>query len=91
MQQPHDEATQSIISRLQRIEGQVRGIRKMVADGRDTLDVLIQISAVLAATRRVGAAVTNQRLTEIADPQQPLTPEAVQSMQALIEAFTKLD
>ena len=91
MQQPTEHTVQSIINRLQRIEGQVRGIQKMVAEERDILDVLIQIGAVLAATRRVAGAVTNRRLTEIADAQQALTPEAARSMQALIEAFSKLD
>ncbi|MEO7410837.1 MAG: metal-sensitive transcriptional regulator, partial [Sphingomicrobium sp.] len=35
-----------LIARLSRIEGQVRGISKMVADGRYCIDVLTQLRAV---------------------------------------------
>lgn len=41
------------LKRLTRIEGQVRGLAKMVEDGRYCIDVVTQISAVRAALRRV--------------------------------------
>jgi len=40
-------------ARLQRIEGQVRGIRRMVDDDRYCIDILTQISAVQAAIDKV--------------------------------------
>ena len=43
----------SCLKRLNRIEGQVRGLAKMVEDGRYCIDVVTQISAVRAALRRV--------------------------------------
>ena len=43
----------SCAKRLNRIEGQVRGIARMVADDRYCIDVVTQISAVRAALRRV--------------------------------------
>ncbi len=91
MQQPHEQAVQSILNRLQRIEGQLRGIQKMVADERDTLDVLTQMSAVLAATRRAAGAIMKQRLTELAEAEDGLSAEATREMHALVEAFAKLD
>ncbi|WP_420132535.1 metal-sensitive transcriptional regulator [Rhodopseudomonas sp.] len=39
--------------RLGRIEGQVRGISKMLEEGRYCIDIVTQISAVRAALRRV--------------------------------------
>lgn len=39
--------------RLSRIEGQVRGLAKMVEEGRYCIDIVTQISAVRAALRRV--------------------------------------
>ena len=39
--------------RLSRIEGQVRGLSKMVDEDRYCLDIVTQISAVRAALRRV--------------------------------------
>jgi DNA-binding FrmR family transcriptional regulator len=43
----------SCLKRLNRIEGQVRGLAKMVEDDRYCIDVVTQISAVRAALRRV--------------------------------------
>jgi len=44
---------QSCLKRLNRIEGQVRGLSRMVAEDRYCIDVVTQISAVRAALRRV--------------------------------------
>lgn len=41
------------LKRLSRIEGQVRGLAKMVEDDRYCIDVVTQISAVRAALRRL--------------------------------------
>ena len=43
----------SVGKRLGRIEGQVRGLSKMVAEDRYCIDIVTQISAVRAALRRV--------------------------------------
>ncbi len=44
----HDEKP-ALVHRLHRIEGQVRGIEKMVAADRYCIDILTQISAVMTA------------------------------------------
>ncbi len=43
----------SCLKRLSRIEGQVRGLARMVEEDRYCIDVVTQISAVSAALRRV--------------------------------------
>jgi CsoR family transcriptional regulator, copper-sensing transcriptional repressor len=43
----------STLKRLRRIEGQVRGLGRMVEDDRYCIDLVTQISAVRAALRRV--------------------------------------
>jgi DNA-binding FrmR family transcriptional regulator len=43
----------ALITRLHRIEGQVRGIEKMVADERYCIDILTQIGAVSTALETV--------------------------------------
>lgn len=47
------EAKSKVTKRLSRIEGQVRGLARMVADDRYCIDIVTQISAVRAALRRV--------------------------------------
>ena len=44
----------ALIKRLHRIEGQVRGIEKMVDDDRYCIDILTQIGAVRTALENVG-------------------------------------
>ncbi|MBO0758547.1 MAG: metal-sensitive transcriptional regulator [Bradyrhizobiaceae bacterium] len=43
---------QSCLKRLNRIEGQVRGLSRMITEDRYCIDVVTQISAVRAALRR---------------------------------------
>lgn len=52
----------SIINRLKRIEGQVRGIQKMVEDDRYCIDILVQISAIQSALKQVGYTVTERHI-----------------------------
>lgn len=50
------EHTQSVVNRLARAIGHLEAVRKMVGDGRDCSEVLVQLAAVrsaLAATSRI--------------------------------------
>ncbi len=51
----HDKA--KIMARLRRMEGQVRGVQRMVDEDRYCLDVLTQLSAIIAAARQTGLLV----------------------------------
>ena len=58
----HNETKASVLKRLNRIEGQVRGLAKMVEDRRYCIDVVTQISAVRAALRRVEEEVLSDHV-----------------------------
>jgi DNA-binding FrmR family transcriptional regulator len=47
------DAKDKCLQRLNRIEGQVRGIARMVADDRYCIDIITQIAAAQAALRKV--------------------------------------
>jgi len=51
-----------LVSRLNRIEGQVRGISKMVAGGRYCIDIMTQLQAVRAALIKVENAILQDHL-----------------------------
>ncbi|WHS28818.1 metal-sensitive transcriptional regulator [Auritidibacter ignavus] len=53
---------QSYQARLRRIEGQVRGIERMVADNEYCIDVLTQISAVTKALHAVSVKLLEDHL-----------------------------
>lgn len=50
------------LKRLRRIEGQVRGLQKMVEDERYCADILVQISSVQEALRSVGRELMRNHL-----------------------------
>ena len=52
----------STLKRLSRIEGQVRGLSRMVDEDRYCIDVVTQISAVRAALRRVEEEVLREHV-----------------------------
>jgi DNA-binding FrmR family transcriptional regulator len=52
----------ALISRLKKIEGQARGLQKMIGDGRDCESILTQLAAVRSAIESVGALVLNNYL-----------------------------
>jgi DNA-binding FrmR family transcriptional regulator len=49
----HGAAKSTTLKRLSRIEGQVRGLARMMEEDRYCIDIVTQISAVRAALRRV--------------------------------------
>ena len=48
-----------LLKRLKRIEGQVRGIEKMIVNGRDCESLITQLAAVRSAVEGVGALMLN--------------------------------
>ena len=54
---------QKLLHRLNRIEGQVRGIARMVEDDRYCIDVLTQLHAVRAALTRVETELLQSHLS----------------------------
>jgi DNA-binding FrmR family transcriptional regulator len=55
---PISECTQSeVLLRLRRIEGQVRGIQRMVEENRDCRDVVVQLAAVKASIASLNTLV----------------------------------
>ena len=54
------------LKRLRRIEGQVRGLQKMIADDRYCADILAQISSVQEALRGVGRELMRNHLKHCA-------------------------
>ncbi|MHB1343578.1 MAG: metal-sensitive transcriptional regulator [Thermoleophilia bacterium] len=56
----HDKA--KLLARLRRIEGQVRGVHKMIDEEQYCVDVLTQVSSVMAALQSVGLIVLEDHI-----------------------------
>jgi len=56
----------SVLARLRRVEGQVRGVQKMVEEGRYCADVLVQIDSVQQALRATARELLRNHITHCA-------------------------
>jgi DNA-binding FrmR family transcriptional regulator len=56
------EHKEALAKRLHRIEGQVRGIERMVEDDRYCIDILTQLGAVSTALERVALAILDDHV-----------------------------
>ncbi len=57
MASSYETSKDDLMRRLRKIEGQVKGIQRMVNEDKYCVDILIQIAAVRAATNRVGTII----------------------------------
>ena len=58
----HRDNEPQLLARLNRIEGQVRGITRMIEEGRYCIDVLTQINAARAALAKVESEMLKAHL-----------------------------
>ena len=59
----HRDNKPQLLARLNKIEGQVRGISRMIKDGRYCIDVLTQINAARAALAKVESEMLQTHLS----------------------------
>lgn len=57
MEMQDTELIQDLIARMRRIEGQARGVQKMLETSRDCEEIVMQLSAMRAAISKVAVAV----------------------------------
>ena len=77
--------------RLRRIEGQIRGLQRMVEENRYCPDILVQISAVHEALRTVGQELMRNHLKHCATHaiQHGTAEQAQATYDELVELFYK--
>lgn len=59
-----------VINRLKRIEGQIRGLQRLISEGQDCTEVVHQLSAARKALDKVGFMVLTHRLQECMEKKQ---------------------
>lgn len=84
--------TGAVINRLKRIEGQVRGIIKMIEDDKPCEDILIQIGSVKSALHKAGQVVLEGHLHHcvldgIRDGKED---ETIKKLSSAIEQFSRI-
>jgi DNA-binding FrmR family transcriptional regulator len=87
------DAKTSVLKRLKRIEGQVRGLARMVEDDRYCIDIVTQLSAARAALRRVQEEVLEDHIAHCVEHAIASGKRAEQRRKVaeLIEVFGRTD
>lgn len=84
-----DKERDAIVQRLKRIEGQARGVQKMVEDGRDCMDILNQIAAIRAAVNGLSGELLETYLIRcVEDPDEFGSPRTAvqQAVRTLVRS-----
>lgn len=80
----------ALVVRLNRIEGQVRGIRRMVQDRRLCIEILEQLAAAEAALNRVSVAVLKFHVAScVPDGVERGEPERTERLRELVDIFDR--
>ena len=82
--------TKAVINRMARLIGHLESIKRMIEDGRDCSEVLIQLSAVDAAIKAVSRIILKDHLEHcIIDAITNGDKQAVDNLNKAIEQFIK--
>ena len=84
---------QQVLARLRRIEGQVRGLQRMIDDDTYCIDVLTQVAAVTKALQGVGLHLLDEHLQHCVagaaangEQTQELVSEATRAVERLLRS-----
>ena len=84
------ENTQAVLNRLSRAIGHLESVRKMVENGRDCSEVLIQIAAVRAAITNIGKVILQDHIQHcIVDDVEHDDEQALDALCQAIDKFVK--
>lgn len=80
-----------LVERLKKIEGQVRGIQKMLEDDRYCVDIMLQVSAARAGLQKVGLSLLESHANGCVTTafREERGEEAVQELIKVLDKFMK--
>lgn len=82
--------TKAVLNRLSRAIGHLESIRRMVEDGRDCTEVLIQLSAVKSALNNTGKVILQDHIQHcIVDAVREGDAQALEELNKAIDRFMK--
>ena len=84
------EHTKAVLNRLSRAIGHLESIKKMVENGRDCSEVLIQLSAVKSAINNTGKIILQDHIEHcIVDAVEHGDKDAIKELEVAIDRFVK--
>jgi len=80
---------EAILTRLRRVEGQVRGIQRMLEEGRGCEDILTQLTAARSALDRVGLLLMEWHIERCVLSGLPSDDARVQALREALKTWTR--
>jgi len=77
-----------LIARLKRIEGQIKGVAKMIEEGRNCNEILIQIASIRSAMNKIGIIILENYLKMCIDKMNR-EKEDLEEIENFFEIFSK--
>lgn len=82
--------TKSVINRLSRAGGHLESVKRMVEDGRDCSEVLVQLAAVISALNNTGKIIIKDHIEHcIVDAVEQGDTKAIDELNDAIDKFIK--
>lgn len=82
--------TKAVLARLSRASGHLNSVKRMVEEGKDCSEVLIQLSAVIAALNNTGKVILKDHLEHcIVDAVESGDKKAIENLNKAIDSFMK--
>ncbi len=78
-----------ITNRMKRIEGQLRGILRMMEEGKDCKEVIIQLSAVRSGVDRTIGVIVSDNLVECVQKAEQDSSQMNESIQEAVNLLVK--
>ncbi|MDD3428725.1 MAG: metal-sensitive transcriptional regulator [Oscillospiraceae bacterium] len=81
-----------VIRRLSRIEGQIKGIKEMIAEGRECEDIIMQLSAVNSAVSSAARVILTEHLEHcvVQGIKDGNEAETIETLKTAIDQFAKM-
>jgi DNA-binding FrmR family transcriptional regulator len=83
---------EAVVKRLKRIEGQIRGLMKMIEDDKSCEEILIQISSAKSALHKTGQAILEGHLHNcvLDGIREGKEDETIKKLSSAIEQFSRI-
>ncbi|MFN0096811.1 MAG: metal-sensitive transcriptional regulator [Dehalococcoidia bacterium] len=83
------EVDKKLVDRLSRVEGQVRGLRKMLEEGRNCEEVLNQLLAARSGLEQAGMVILDRHLADCILEGASVAPERMEQLRQTLRLWSR--
>jgi DNA-binding FrmR family transcriptional regulator len=83
------EVDKKLVDRLSRVEGQIRGLRKMLEEGRNCEEVLNQLLAARSGLERAGMVILDRHLADCILEGADVAPERMDQLRHTLRLWSR--